>query len=244
MKQVNIYFDTNIGLSRLENQDRVKTYSFDNDVNFAVICDGMGGENAGSEASQKAIEIIYDRITKVYKSSYDSNMTKNLFLSAIKTANAVIYDIAMSSSSMHGMGTTCVAVLRNESQLYVVSVGDSRAYLVDDGKIHQITKDHTVVMKMYENGEITKEELRNHPQRNYITKAVGVTDTLEPDFFELIVSEKAVVIICSDGLSGCCEDEDILDIVTRSDTDKIASNLVNLALKNGGNDNVTVAVIN
>lgn len=241
---MNIYFDTNIGLSRLENQDRVKTYSFDSDVNFAVICDGMGGENAGSEASQKAIEIIYDRITKVYKSSYDSNMTKNLFLSAIKTANAVIYDIAMSSSSMHGMGTTCVAVLRNESQLYVVSVGDSRAYLVDDGKIHQITKDHTVVMKMYENGEITKEELRNHPQRNYITKAVGVTDTLEPDFFELIVSEKAVVIICSDGLSGCCEDEDILDIVTRSDTDKIASNLVNLALKNGGNDNVTVAVIN
>ncbi len=240
---MNIYFDTNIGLSRLENQDRVKTYSFNNDVNFAVICDGMGGENAGSEASQKAIEVIYDRITKVYKSNYDSNMTKNLFLSAIKTANAVVYDIAMSSSSMHGMGTTCVAVLRNESQLYVVSVGDSRAYVIDDGKIHQITKDHTVVMKMYENGEITKEELRSHPQRNYITKAVGVADILEPDFFELNVSEKAVVIICSDGLSGCCEDEDILDIVTRSDNDKIANNLVNLALKNGGNDNVTVAVI-
>lgn len=239
---MNVYSDTNIGLKRHENQDRVRIYSFNENAKFAVICDGMGGENAGSEASEKAIEVVYDRITKVYKSYYDNNMVRNLLISAVKTANSVVYDLSVSSVSMQGMGTTCVAVLRDNSRAFVVNVGDSRAYLINNS-IRQITKDHTVVMKMYENGEISKDEIKNHPQRNYITRAVGVSNTVDPDIFEFSINDDSVLMICSDGLSSCCEDEDILNEVKNSKETEIAHNLIKLALNNGGNDNISVAII-
>ena len=239
---MNVFSCTNIGLSRNENQDRVKTSMLFEDVAFAVICDGMGGQNAGSEASEKAIEVIYDRVTKVFRHDYDENMIKNLLLSAVTTANAVVYDLAISSAQNHGMGTTCVMALKIRNMLHVVSVGDSRAYMVDN-KIKQITKDHTMVMKMYENGEINEEELRNHPKRNYITRAVGVTEQISPDYFELNVDENATIVLCSDGLSNYCSESELLQVVNKIEEGNIAEKLVKISLDNGGNDNITVAII-
>ncbi|MBQ5317585.1 MAG: Stp1/IreP family PP2C-type Ser/Thr phosphatase [Oscillospiraceae bacterium] len=234
--------ETNIGLSRKENQDRVCNTVIDDNTVLAVVCDGMGGQNAGSEASEKASQIIFDRITKVFRSDFDTKSIKNLLISSVTTANSVIYDMALSSHEMVGMGTTCVVALISNNKLYAINVGDSRLYIINH-EIRQISKDHTIVMRMYENGEITKEQLKNHPQRNYITKAVGVSSNIEPDYFEFELSENSSVLLCTDGLSNYCDESDIFNIVKNYNPDEIPKELINLALKNGGNDNITVAYI-
>lgn len=237
------FSETNIGLSRKENQDRVKTTLLGDDAAFAVICDGMGGENAGSEASERAINVIYDRVTKVFRSDYDDKSIKNLLISAVTTANAVVYDLAWSSASKHGMGTTCVLALKRQNKFHIISVGDSRAYLIRSDDIHQITKDHTMVMKMYENGEISKEELKNHPQRNYITRAVGVESRVVPDYFEIDGTGDTAVLLCSDGLSNYCDEAEIMAVFRQYTYDHVAEELIKAALDNGGNDNITAAVL-
>ena len=234
--------ETNIGLFRTENQDRVCTAIIDDNTILAVVCDGMGGQNAGGEASNKAAQIIFDRITKVFRSDYDTKSIRNLLISSVTTANSVIYDMALSISEMVGMGTTCVIALISNNVLYAVNVGDSRLYVINH-EIRQISKDHTIVMRMYESGEITKEQLKNHPQRNYITKAVGVATHIEPDYFEFELNENSSVLLCTDGLSNCCDEADIFNIVKKYAPEDVPGQLIKLALDNGGNDNITVAYI-
>ncbi len=234
--------ESNIGLSRKENQDRVCTSAINENTVLAVVCDGMGGQNAGSEASGKASQIIFDRITKVFRSDFDTKSIRNLLLSSVTTANSVIYDMAASSSEMIGMGTTCVIALVSDNILYAVNVGDSRLYVINH-EIRQISKDHTIVMRMYEKGEITKEQLKNHPQRNYITKAVGVSNIIEPDYFEIELCENSSVLLCTDGLSNYCDEADIFQIAKKYEFNDVPKELISLALSNGGNDNITVAYI-
>lgn len=237
-----VFSETNIGLTRVENQDRVCTAVIEDNTILAVVCDGMGGQNAGGEASNKAAQIIFDRITKVFRSDYDTRSIRNLLISSVKTANSVIYDMALSSSEHIGMGTTCVIALVSDNILYAINVGDSRLYIINH-EIRQISKDHTVVMRMYEKGEITKEELKSHPRRNYITKAVGVETSIEPDYFEIELSSNSSVLLCTDGLSNCCDEADIFDVAKKYTPEDVPKQLINLALNNGGNDNITVAYI-
>lgn len=237
-----IFSETNIGLARTENQDRVRTAVLDDEVGFAVICDGMGGQNAGSEASERAVNIVYERITKVFRTDYDENSIRNLLISSITTANSVVYDTAISSVEMNGMGTTCVAALVFGGKLFAVNVGDSRLYLINH-EIRQISKDHTVVMRMYENGEITREQLKNHPQRNYITKAVGVSPKVTPDYFETDTGENASVLLCTDGLSNYCDEAYIFQTVKKHEPEDVPRKLIEKALENGGGDNITAALI-
>ncbi len=237
-----VFSDTNIGLSRTENQDRVRTAMLRDDICFAVICDGMGGQNAGSEASERAVNVVFERITKVFRPDYSGNSIRNLLISSVTTANSVVYDMSVSSMDMKGMGTTCVAALIFGNRLYAVNVGDSRLYLINH-EIRQLTKDHTVVMKMYENGEITKEQLKNHPQRNYITKAVGVSDRVAPDYFEAELTENSAILLCTDGLSNYCDEADMFNIIKRSEPKDVPSQLIKRALENGGGDNITAALM-
>ena len=237
-----VFSETNIGLSREENQDRVRTALIRDDIGFAVICDGMGGQNAGSEASERAVNVIFDRITKVFRPDYSGNSIRNLLISSVTTANSVVYDMAISSMEMKGMGTTCVAALICGNKLYAVNVGDSRLYLINH-EIRQLTKDHTVVMRMYENGEITKEQLKNHPQRNYITKAVGVAENVTPDYLEAELSENSAILLCTDGLSNYCDESDMFNIVKKYEPEEVPSELIKKALENGGGDNITAALM-
>lgn len=237
-----VFSETNIGLTRAENQDRVCTAVINDNTILAVVCDGMGGQNAGGEASSKAAQIIFDRITKVFRSDYDTKSIRNLLISSVITANSVIYDMALSSSELIGMGTTCVIALVSDNILYAINVGDSRLYVINH-EIRQISKDHTVVMRMYEKGEITKEELKSHPRRNYITKAVGVETNIEPDYFEIELNTNSAVLLCTDGLSNCCDEADIFEITKKYNTEEVPKQLIKLALTNGGNDNITVAYI-
>jgi len=236
-----VYSSTDIGLSRSENQDSYTSGTV-YDAVFAVVCDGMGGSNAGSEASKRAAAMMHDRIEKSYQSDYDSNKIRNLLLAAVRTTNAVIYDLGSTVSEWRGMGTTCVAALCRGNMLHIVNVGDSRAYLISH-EITQITRDHSMVMRMYEKGEITKEELKNHPNKNVITRAVGVSYDVNPDYFELELPEGGAVLLCTDGLSNYCDEGFMFRTVKDFGAENAPEILVRKALENGGRDNITVSLL-
>ncbi len=237
-----VFGGTNVGQFRTENQDRVVAKMIDNNTALAVVCDGMGGESSGSVASEIACNEIFDRISSAYNDGYNRNMLKNLLVSTLVTVNSIVYDTAVNNPSYKGMGTTAVVALVRDNTLFAVNVGDSRAYIIDQN-ITQVTKDHSVVMKMYEDGEITKEEIKNHPKKNLITKAIGVRDSISPDYFEYDLDEGSYVLLCSDGLSGFVEEDKILEIFKNNSNREIAAELINQAMKNEGRDNITVAII-
>ena len=205
---------TDIGLKRDENQDAVRCEYFGHNV-LAVVCDGMGGEKAGKEASTIAM-----------------------------ASNSVIYTKAKLDFNNFGMGTTCVAAFVTDKSAFIANVGDSRAYLIVENEgVFRITTDHNVASLLYEQGRITEEEMENHPQKHMLVRAVGVEKTVQTDTFIIDYEDKISLLLCSDGLSGYCTDDEIYDVIMNSDFDSVTEELINLALSKGGRDNVTVAVI-
>ncbi len=237
---MNVYSSTNIG-KRSENQDfAIDGKAFD--VVFAIVCDGMGGSKAGKEASKRAATLIKNSIERSFSEDYDANKIRNLLVVAVKTANAVVHDLGSTVPEWNGMGTTCVVALRKGNMLHVVNVGDSRAYLITH-EITQITRDHSLVVNMYEQGQITKAQMKKHPQKNVITRAVGAEEDVTPDYFEMEIPSGGVVMLCTDGLSNHCDDGFIFRTIKDNDDDKITDILVKKALENGARDNITVSII-
>lgn len=231
------------GLVRSNNQDSYAAGELPGNVAWAVVCDGMGGAAGGNVASASAVKLISEKIATCYHVGMSDNSIKNLLVSAVESANAVVFDTASKNESLFGMGTTVVAVLFNIDRVYIASVGDSRAYIISD-EIVQITKDHSVVQGMVDRGEITKEEARFHPQKNVITRALGVGNEIYVDFFqEEIDKENDIVLICTDGLTNFVSDSDILDLSKSFSKYEIADELVKTANANGGGDNVTVVTL-
>ncbi len=233
---------TDIGLKREENQDAVRCEYFGHNL-LAVVCDGMGGERAGKEASTLAIEEFFQRFSAGYSESLSDEEIRKLLASSVSAANSVIYTRARLDFKNFGMGTTCVAAYVNSKTAFIVNVGDSRAYLITDTGLHRITTDHNVASLLYEQGKITEAEMEVHPQRHMLVRAVGVDKTVTPDTFILDYEDKISLLLCSDGLSGYCGDDEIYDVIKETDFDNVAEELVNLALGKGGRDNITVAVI-
>ncbi len=235
-------FGTDIGLKRDENQDAVRCEYFGHNV-LAVVCDGMGGERAGKEASTVAVEEFFQRFSAGYSESLDDEEIRKLLISSASAANSVIYTRARLDFKNFGMGTTCVAAFINNKSAFIINVGDSRAYLITDKKLLRITTDHNVAALLYEKGQITEEEMEVHPQRHMLTRAVGVEKTVLPDTFILDYEDKISLLLCSDGLSGYCGDDEIYDVILNSSFDNVADELIKLALSKGGRDNITVAVV-
>ena len=235
-------FGTDIGLKREENQDAVKCEYYGHNV-LAVVCDGMGGERAGKEASELAIQEFFQRFSAGYSESLGDEDIRKLLISSVSAANSVIYTKARLDFKNFGMGTTCVAAFVNKDSVLIANVGDSRAYLIGDKGLRRITDDHNVASMLYEQGKITEEELENHPQKHMLVRAVGVEKTVLTDTFMISYTDKIGLLLCSDGLSGYCSDDEIYDVILNSSFDDVAEELINLALSKGGRDNVTVAVI-
>ena len=233
---------TDIGLKREENQDAVRCEYFGHNI-LAVVCDGMGGERAGKEASSLAIDEFFQHFSEGYSENLDDEEIRNLLITSISAANTVIYTRARLDFKNFGMGTTCVAAYVTADKAYIVNVGDSRAYLIADNGLHRITTDHNVSTLLYEQGKITEEEIDNHPQRHMRVRAVGVEKTVAADTFTLDYEDKISLLLCSDGLSGYCSDDEIYGVIAKVPFDDVAQELINLALNKGGRDNVTVAVI-
>lgn len=235
-------FGTDIGLRREENQDAVRCEYFGHNV-LAVVCDGMGGERAGKEASSLAIDEFYQHFSEGYSETLDDEAIRNLLIKSVSAANTVIYTRARLDFKNFGMGTTCVAAFVTADTAYIINVGDSRAYLIAENGLHRITTDHNVSTLLYEQGKITEEEVENHPQKHMLVRAVGVEKTVSADTFILDYEDKISLLLCSDGLSGYCSDDEIYSVIAKAEFDDIAQELINLALNKGGRDNVTVAVI-
>lgn len=233
---------TDIGLKRDENQDAVRCEYFGHNL-LAVVCDGMGGERAGKEASSLAVEEFFQRFSAGYSENLSDDDIRKLLTSSVSAANSVIYTKARFDFKNFGMGTTCVAAYVNSRSAFIVNVGDSRAYLITDSGLHRITTDHNVASLLYEQGKITEAEMATHPQKHMLVRAVGVEKTVSPDTFILDYQDKISLLLCSDGLSGYCSDDEIYDVISETPFDDVADALIDLALGKGGRDNITVAVI-
>jgi protein phosphatase len=203
----------------------------------------MGGERAGKEASSLAIDEFFQHFSESYSGNLDDEAIRNLLIKSVSAANTVIYTRARLDFKNFGMGTTCVAAFVTANTAYIINVGDSRAYLIAENGLHRITTDHNVSTLLFEQGKITEEEVENHPQKHMLVRAVGVEKTVTADTFILDYTDKISLLLCSDGLSGYCSDDEIYSVIAKAEFDDIAQELINLALNKGGRDNVTVAVI-
>ena len=236
---------SDIGLVRNENQDRVWTGTLgeNGEAVALVVCDGMGGENAGSCASQMTLDLMRERLESGFRPSNNRNFIRNLLITSITAANSLVFERARMEPDKHGMGTTCVAAVVCDERAYIINVGDSRCYHIFDESIQQITKDHTVIRRLIERGEITEEESRNHPRRNSITRAVGAAREITPDYFEIDLEQGHCLLLCSDGLHSYGDDAEIAGIIVNNHIEKCCDMLIDYALANGGRDNTTVALI-
>ena len=234
---------SDIGKKRKENQDRFKVDTLEDGAAVAVVCDGMGGANFGSLASNIAVDAVFERITSNYREKASSVTMKNLLITSVTAANTLVYQNSMEDSEKSGMGTTCVAAVVRDDVAYIASVGDSRAYHLSDEEISQITVDHTYVEMLYEQGKINRDEISTHDMRHYITKAVGTEKELEVDYFELDISQGDEILLCTDGLTNVCSNEQLYGFVHSKAPEEAIEKLINYANEQGGKDNITVALI-
>lgn len=232
---------TDIGKRRKLNQDFV--YTSEQPVgslpNLFIVADGMGGHNAGDYASKVTVETIVEKI----KTSSETERT-HILEEAIVAANTLIRARARESVDLEGMGTTVVVATCEGNRLCVANVGDSRLYVVNRKEIRQITKDHSWVAEMVRRGGMGKEEARNHPDRNIITRAIGADDTVKVDFFAVQLKEGDLILMCTDGLTNMLEDEEIrMTLNGARDMVEKAEELVAAANDRGGRDNISVILI-
>lgn len=239
------YTITDIGKVRSENQDCVRFVQ--NAIpSFGVLalCDGMGGERAGSIASEIALTSFISKVTEYLSDKKNKENISEKVREAVEQANNLIFEHGKKDSKCEGMGTTLVAAIIKGKESYVVNVGDSRAYLISDGKIEQITHDHSFVEEMIGRGSITREAARNHPRKNIITRALGAEETVMCDIFEPELSKNDLLLLCSDGLSNTLSDEEIFEISKNNkNLSDIGKELLDLALSRGAPDNVTVGLL-
>ena len=233
---------TDVGLVRDENQDEVLAKDYHGRI-LTVLCDGMGGEKSGSLASRMAVDEFFDHFTAGYQEGMDVEQVRVLLLSSVSAANSVIYSSARMDYQNYGMGTTCVAAFAEPGWASIVNVGDSRAYLIENEKIRQITSDHTVVNQLYQDGKLALEDIHDHPMRNMLTKAVGVERVVKPDYYHVACQEDFRLLLCSDGLSSFCSEQELLDTILGNTFTRMPQALVNIALEKGGRDNISLAII-
>ncbi len=236
-----VFSITDIGKKRQLNQDSLyaSTDSIGKLPNIFLVADGMGGHRAGGYASSCAVETILESIRKSKRLE-----TGRILIEAIRKANEVIEERANEDERFAGMGTTVVAACLEDNELTVANVGDSRLYVVVGDTLEQVTEDHSLVQEMVRVGGINKEEARVHPNKNIITRAVGLEKDLEVDCFIKELEPGNIVLLCSDGLTDMLDDDQIYQILTsEGDVQSRTEALVQSANDNGGRDNIAVIVI-
>lgn len=235
---MDVGFRTDKGRRRFNNEDAF--FVMKNDRVF-VVADGVGGNNSGEIASRTATKQIADFVKE---NDIDSMDPVDFLLKAIEKANAKVYDLSKKYKENNGMATTTVIAYLKGSWLYILNVGDSRAYIYEQGYLRQLTEDHTYVNTLVKLGIITKEEAEVHDERYKITKAVGAEADIEPDISRIKISRGDKIILCSDGLSGELGDEGMEEILAKEESmTETCRLLVDAANEHGGNDNITVICI-
>lgn len=242
---------SDVGRKRTANEDN---FLADAELKLFVVADGMGGHAAGEVASKIAVESIQDfirftsndkEITWPYEFDETLSMAGNRLKCAIQSAHAKVLETTSQRKEYQGMATTVVGILVENGKAEVAHVGDSRAYVVRDGKLIQLTSDHSWVNEQLRTGAISSAQARNHPYRNIVTRALGGPNPLDVDVSEEPVNDGDIILLCSDGLNTMITDEEILEILTRnqSDLDKACQELISTANQHGGEDNVTAILV-
>lgn len=234
---------TDVGLLRDNNQDSYTACEIAGGAVLAVVCDGMGGAAEGALASKTAVRLIRERIALNYHNGMSDLSVKSLLISTLENANKEIYSISLSDEKYEGMGTTVVAAILTEKYVYIAHAGDSRAYMRTGGNLVQLTRDHSVVQSMIENGEITADEAVNHPKKHIITRALGVDSEIKIDFCQEDFDDEEILLLCSDGLTNFCSPDEVLNLTGDDAYFDYAERLVSAANHNGGGDNITVVAV-
>lgn len=237
---------SDVGISRQgnPNEDTCFVETLGDGAVLAVVCDGMGGANAGEVASGMAAGAFRETFLDGYK-KWSRDGAKKRMIASVKSANDKVFDAAIKDDTLTGMGTTVVAAaVSDDGEAVLANVGDSRAYILTEDGIKQVTTDHSLVNEMIMRGEITKAEAHRHPSRNLITRAIGVEPEVKCDCYYIKVDRGDYLLLCSDGLNDQVSEPEIYYEVYESGHPETACrSLVEVANARGGSDNVTIILI-
>ncbi len=254
---------TDVGLKRATNQDTFAAQPVCPGVYLGLVCDGMGGTNGGNIASVLARDTFCSQIQTFFRQlrlagkqpqRVGAGDYSALLAHSVVKANRAVFERAQQDAELRGMGTTLVAALVVGNHVHVVNVGDSRLYLMSGGELSQVTRDHSLVQHLLDTGKITQEEAKNYPNKNMITRAVGIEKRIEADILsvDLTGCDEAVLLLCSDGLSGFVSDEGIHTLLQAhfrpelrdaAAADRMVQTLIDTANANGGGDNITAVLM-
>lgn len=232
---INSFGSTDVGRQREINEDY---FIIDELKHLYIVADGMGGHNAGEEASRVACTTFSSLFTPG-----EANIREHL-IDCVKRVNSTIHEMASADINLEGMGTTLVACYGAENQVHLCHAGDSRAYLFRNRKLEQLTEDHSAVAIMIREGYITREEAEDHPLKNRITKALGTMREIEPDYSFYNLEKNDIMLLCTDGLSNLVKEHEIEEILIQKSSLKEKSLLlIQTANNKGGHDNITAVLI-
>lgn len=254
---------TDIGKLRQTNQDNFLTMRVCDNVTLFVLCDGMGGTNGGNIASGLAMRTFADYIEQTLSCRIDDNdvcdledINLSVLLSeATNAANKAVYARARENSELTNMGTTIVAALATENEIFIANVGDSRMYKIEGKELTQLTHDHSYVQMLVDMGQLTKEEAATNPRKNILTRAVGTEPTVDADVISIDMPKKgSYLILCSDGLYNFISEKDLIAVIRKKFKDyddddydaeltKKTELLIDMANAGGGGDNITIILI-
>ena len=235
---------TDPGCVRAQNQDAFQIVQLDRNALLCVVCDGMGGAKSGNIASSLALDVFIQEVKRVHKSGMTQEQIEQMLVSGAKLANYTVFDQSQEFEDFGGMGTTLVAAYVSGKKATVVNVGDSRCYAVNRNGIQQITRDHSLVEMMLSRGELTVEQARYYPGKNYITRAIGTEPTVECDVFQHKMERDDALLLCSDGLHGLLDDQEILfEVVHGVNKANCCQRLLDIAKQRGAPDNVTSILV-
>lgn len=236
---------SDVGLKRSHNEDN---YLINEELGLFVVADGMGGHAGGEYASAIAVNTVEEIVTAM-EVGYDDveqddpvEVARHRLSHAIRLAGRRIFEKAKEQPEFHGMGTTAVVLLVEQGNAFIAHVGDSRLYLARDGRIEQMTEDHSLIAEKVRHGLLTPEEAKNHRMRNVITRSLGYQEEVEVDLQVHAVRKGDRFLLCSDGLSGHVTEDEMLAHLTKFGPQQAARRLIGLACDRGGDDNITTIV--
>lgn len=238
-----VFAKTDIGKAREINQDYYYIGAPEEDLSLYIVADGMGGYKGGEIASRLATnaakEYIQENFGKIEK---QKNEISELVKQAMLHANQVVYEKSKEIKELEGMGTTLEICLIYNNKAYIGHIGDSRVYRLRKGILRRLTKDHSYVQQLIEDGKITREEASTHPKKNMLIKALGCTPYVEPDIRARNIEKDDIFMMCSDGLTNMVSEENICKTI-KADIQVAVEELVKQANNAGGYDNMTVVII-
>ena len=235
---------TDQGCVRTQNQDAYQVEQLDRNTLVCVVCDGMGGAKSGNVAANLAVDVFMEEVRRVWTSGMDQIAIDQMMEGAVKLANFTVYDQAQQFEEFSGMGTTLVAMLVQNKEVTIINVGDSRAYGVNRNGIRRLTVDHSVVQMMVERGELTPEQARDYPGKNFITRAIGTEGVVQSDIYHLDVERGDCLLLCTDGLSNVVDDQEMLfEVVHGVNKQYCCQHLLEIAKNRGAPDNVTSVLV-